>query len=144
MLKKIKDETIKNKIALANCSDISNSSLNEVIKSPELKNVLQTSKARQEQLVVDELLKEINKDNLASYGWNDVKKAVSAGAVNSLLLTDDFIQKKRSTGDFIELDQLMQQVDSMQGKIEILTSNLDSGKKINGLGGIAALLRYKF
>ena len=34
-------------------------------------------------------------------------------------------------------------VESMRGTINIISSDNDAGKKLDGLGGIGALLRYK-
>ena len=92
---------------------------------------------------MDELLSEINKNGLAVYAWGEVKKAIDAGAVSKLLLTDDFIQQKREEGHYIELDKLMKQIDVLKGQINILSSKQETGQKLDGLGGIAAILRYK-
>ena len=143
LAKKIKDQGIKNKMVLANCSGVNEKSLDEVIKRPELKDVLKNSRAREEQLLIDELLAEINKDNLANYGWEDTKKSIKAGAVRFLLITDEYIQQRKAEEKFSQLDIFMKQVDTLQGKIKIISSKLESGKKLNGLGGIAVLLRYK-
>jgi protein pelota len=59
------------------------------------------------------------------------------------LLTDDFIQQKREEGHYIELDKLMKQIDVLKGQINILSSKQETGQKLDGLGGIAAILRYK-
>ena len=37
----------------------------------------------------------------------------------------------------------MRTVESMQGKVHIISSEHDGGKKLDGLGGLGALLRYK-
>lgn len=143
VLKKITLKELKSKIVLATCSDVSESALDEVIKRPELKDVLQQSRAREEQLLVEQVLQEINKDNLAVYGWTDVQKAVLAGAVSELIVTDKTIKQYKEQKKYQELDDLMKKVDALQGKIHIITSEHDSGKRIDGLGGITALLRYK-
>ena len=143
LFKKINFSEIKKKIILANSSSVNERALDEVLQSPELAKTLKDSRAREEQILVEELLNEINKKNLASYGWQEVQKSVKVGAVKSLLLTDEFIKAKKIKEDYLELESLMKKVDSMQGKIHILSSKLESGKKLNGLGGIAALLRFK-
>lgn len=143
LFKKITSPELRKKIVLSISSDISESSINEVLRRPELTQILKSNRARLEQLIVEEVLSEISKDGLVSYGWNDVKKTVEAGAVKTFLVTDDFIQKKRKEGKYEELDRLMKQVDSTDGKIHLLSSEHESGKKLGGLGGIAALLRFK-
>ena len=143
VLKKIKDQKLKSKIVLATCSDISEAALDEVIKRPELKEVLKSSRSREEKLLVDELLSEINKKNLATYGHDEVLKAIDAGAVSKLLITDKFIKAKKEEKEYSELDEKMKNVDSLQGEIHIISSDEEGGKKLDGLGGIAAILRYK-
>ena len=112
------------------------------MKRPELAEVLKSSRAREEQLLVDHLLSEINKDNLAAYGLVEVQKAVDAGAVSSLLVTDTFITKQKEKNDYTKIDEMMKQIDSLQGKIHIISSKHEGGKKLDGLGGIAVILRY--
>lgn len=143
LFKKISPKELKAKIALATCSDVSESALDEVIKRPELKDVLKQSRVREEQLLVEQALQEINKEQLAAYGWEEIKKAVQAGAVSDLIVTDKTIKKFREEKKYSELDELMKTVDALQGKIHLITSEHASGQRIDGLGGIVALLRYK-
>lgn len=143
LVKKVKDEDLKKKIVLATCSTVNASALDEVMKRPELATVLKGSRARKEKMLVEELLTEIQKDALAVYGIRAVQHAISAGAVSKLLLTDSFIQKQKEKKTFDVIDEQMKHVDALKGEIHIISSEQESGKKLDGLGGIAALLRYK-
>ena len=143
LLKKITAPEVKKKIVLVTCSDISERSLDEVIKSKELEKTMQSSRTRQEQVLVDDVLQEISKNNLAVYGWKETKTAAEAGAIRILIVTDALIHKKKLAGDYSELDSIMKHIDDLQGEIHILSSEQETGKRIDGLGGIAALLRYK-
>ncbi len=143
LLKKISLPALREKIVLASCSDVSEKALDEVLTSPDLAQTLHSSRLREEKVIVDELLHEISKDNLATYGWNEVQTAVQAGAVRTLLCTDAFIRKKRQESNYEPLDMLLKKVDALKGTICILSSADDTGKTVDGLGGIAALLRYK-
>ncbi len=143
LFKKIKSPELKKKIFLATASDVSERSLDEVLRRPELGELLKNSKAREEQLLIEELLCEINKNEKAVYGWKPVMEAIDSGAVQKLLLTDEFVRKKRVTEKFQEIDAGMKQVDALKGEIHIISSKNDSGKKLDGLGGVAAILRYK-
>lgn len=142
VLKKITAPELKKKIVLVTCSDISEHSLDEVIKSPELAKTMQTSRARQEQVLVDEVLQEISKNKLAVYGWKETKAASEAGAIRILIITDALIHAKKLAGDYSELDSILKHIDALQGEIHILSSEQEAGKRIDGLGGIAALVRY--
>jgi protein pelota len=143
LFKKINNPELKKKIVLAVCSSFSEAALDEVLKRPELEKTLQNSRAREEQILMDELLEEISKNNLAVYGWKEVEKAIQAGAIKNLLITENFIKEQKEKKKYHLLDTQMKSVDAIQGKINLLSSKLESGKKLDGLGGIAALLRYK-
>ena len=89
------------------------------------------------------MLSAIKKGDLASYGFEQVSKAVKAGAISALLFTDKFIQKRKEDGTFIDVEEILKTIDSLQGKIHIISSEHEGGKKLDGLGGIAAILRFK-
>jgi len=143
LLKKIKSPELRKKIVLATTTSVNENSLDEVLKRPELAQTLQSSRSREEQILMDELLAEINKNNLASYGLAAVQKAVEAGAVKMLLISDEFIFKQRESAKYDQVDEMMKTIDALQGEIHILSSENEAGKKLNGLGGIAVILRYK-
>ena len=143
LMKNIKDEEIKKKITLATCSCSGKEAIDEVLKRPEVKNVLSQQRIAKELKLVESLLEEISKNNLAVYGLNETEKAVTAGAVEKLLVTDGIIQKTRLNKTYEKIDQMMKNTESMKGIVNIIGSDNDGGKKLDGLGGIAAILRYK-
>ena len=49
----------------------------------------------------------------------------------------------RDEGKFEELDSIMKITDANKADIHIINSKNDAGKKLDGLGGIAAILRYR-
>ncbi len=143
LVKKITSGELKKKIVLATSSSVDERAIDEVLKRPELANVLKSSRAREEQLLVDDLLREINKGQLAAYGKEQVMKSIAAGAVRIILMTDKYVQQEREKGTYHAIDEALRRVDVLQGEIHILNSMLESGKTVDGLGGIAAVLRYK-
>ncbi len=143
LMKEISNEELKNKIILATCSSIGENAINEVIKRPETSEALKQDRIAKEFRFVDELFVEISKNNLASYGLRETKNAAEAGAVKQLLITDRFIQKKRLEEKYEEIEYMIKTVDSTKGEITIISSEHEAGKKLDGLGGIAAILRYK-
>ncbi len=142
VFKKKYPELLK-KITLATCSDTGKTGLNEVLKREEVKSVMQKQRMAKELKAVEKLLAEISKNELAAYGFEETKQAAQAGAIDTLLLTDTLIKKRRQQDTFAELDSLMQLVDKSRGKILIISSEHDAGKELEGLGGIGAILRYK-
>lgn len=134
---------LKKKITLATCSSVSSNAINEILKRPETKEVLKKDRITKEEKIVEKLFSEISKQDLGTYGTEEVKKAAEAGAVATLLVTDGFIHKKREEGNYEKLDSVMKTVDDTKGEIHIISSEFEAGKKLDGLGGIGAILRYK-
>lgn len=143
LLKILKEESIRKKVVQATCSSSGEDGLKEVLKRPEVNEVLKQDRISREMMLVETLLKEISKNNLAAYGIKETELAVQAGAVDKLLITDSLIQKAREQGTYKQIDTFMKLADKMKGSIIIISSEHDGGKKLNGLGGIGAILRYK-
>ncbi len=143
LAKLVKEGELKKKIVLAVCSSVDESAVSEVMKRPELKETLKQSRFWEEINLVEELLIQINKKGMAAYGLKEVKKAVESGAVEKLLVIDSLIQKKKEEGRFEELNWLMRNTEKSKGEVHIISSEHEGGKKLNGLGGIGAILRFK-
>ncbi len=144
LFKKIEDKALRSKITLATCNAVGRSAITEILKRPEIKNVLKGERNAWELELVERLLAEISKNGLATYGLNDVRKAIEAGAAENLLITTELISKKKQDGSFGEINRLMLASESISAQIAIINSSNEAGKKLDGLGGIAALLRYKY
>ena len=143
LLKRITTPELKSKITLATCSDVSITSCHELLRQPELASILKSSRVREEQKIVDEILLEISKEGKVVYGWKNVQNALDLGAIRVLAVTTDFIQQQRQHQQGQELDNTFKIIESQQGHIHFISSDHDGGKRLNGLSGIAALLRYK-
>jgi len=142
-LKQVKDPELKKKIITATCSTVDKTAFNEVLKRPEVESAIKESRVVEEMIIVEDLLKEIMQGKLAKYGFKEVEAAVNSGAVKTLLITDAYIRKTREENTFEKVDAVLKLVDSMKGKILIVSSEHQGGKKLDGLGGIAAILRYQ-
>ncbi|MBW2996100.1 mRNA surveillance protein pelota [Candidatus Woesearchaeota archaeon] len=143
LMNHVKDESLKKKIVLATCSSVGDNAINEILKRPETKEVLRQDRISKEARIVEELLTEVAKDELGVYGIRETEKAANFGAVKVLLITDKFISKRREQGGYEKVDSIMKAVDSMRGEVHIISSEFEGGKKLDGLGGIGAILRYK-
>jgi protein pelota len=143
LLKNLKDKDIKDKIVSATCSSCDKGAINEVLKRPEVQTVLQQDRISSEIRLVEELLSEISKEGAAAYGIEETDTAAQAGAVKALLITDNLIQKLRQDEKFDKVDNIMKAADRTEANIHIISSEHDGGKKLDGLGGIGAILRHK-
>ena len=143
LVKEIKNIELKQKLILATCSSVTKNGIEEVLKRPEVREALRQERAAKEINKVEELFAEIAKNNLAAYGIAQTKKAADIGAVKELLVTDNFIQKSRMEDFYNSVENIMKTVDKAKGEVEIISSEHEAGRKLDGLGGIAAILRFK-
>jgi protein pelota len=143
LMKQLKDESLKKKITLATCSSVGKNAIDEVLKRDETKDALKQDRIAKEMNLVEDLLVEISKNNLAAYGIKEVAEAVNAGAVKTLLVTDGLIHKLREQERYEKLDNIMRSSENVKADVKIISSEHHGGKQLDGLGGIGAILRYK-
>ena len=141
--KKKTPDSLKEKIVLATCSSVNENGIREVLKRTEVKHVLKQDQIAKEVELVELLLEQISKNNLATYGLREVKKAVNVGAVEKLLLTDKKILKAQQEEKYKDLESMMKLVEQTKGEVHIISSDHEGGQKLDGLTGIAVMLRYK-
>jgi protein pelota len=143
LLKKIEDKKLRNKITLATCNAVGGSAIAEILKRPEIKNVLKNERNSYELELVERLLGEISKNGLSAYGMKETRTAIESGAAEIFLISTAFISQRKQEDSFGEINRLMQQAESVSAKVVIVNSNNDAGRHLDGLSGIAAILRYK-
>ena len=143
LMKGLKDDSLKKKITLATCSSVGKNAIDEVLKRDEVKTVLAKDRVSQEAALVESLLSEISKQGLAVYGEQETIDAANLGAIQKVLVSDALIHKKREEDTFDILDNTLKIVDNQKGEVHIISSDHDAGKKLDGIGGIGAILRYR-
>jgi protein pelota len=141
LMKKTKIDEFKNKIILATISNVNRKGFDELIKRKELKTALKEVQYKEEVEAVEELLKRISKNEAVAYGLAETENAAKAGAVETLLITQELLISLRK--DNQNIDVLLKTVEQSRGNIKIISSEHEGGKKLDGLGGIGALLRFK-
>ena len=137
---KARDAELAKKIVLEDTSSIGVSGFQEVLRRGAVDRIMQESRIGRESKLIEELMKEIATDGKAAYGMADVKNAQSFGAIETLLITDELLRTSRESNS---IDNFLKEVEQSQGKIVVFSTEFEPGKKLESLGGIAALLRFK-
>lgn len=132
-----KAESLKKKITLATCSSVSKNAIDEVLKRPEMETVFASAVVANEMKLVDEAMAEIAKNGKVAYGTKEVESAVEAAAVEKLLVTDNTVYGSKNA------ELLMKKTEDAGGKVFIINSENEAGQKLDSLGGMAAMLRYR-
>lgn len=143
LLKELKDAELRKKVVLATVSSADEHGVVEALKRPETQEALRQERAAKELQLVEQVLAGIAKGSAVAYGVHEVEEAANAGAITTLLVTDGIIAKTRLEGTFPLIDSILRAVDAAKGTVVIVSSSHDAGKKLDGLGGIAAMLRYR-
>lgn len=143
LLKELTDAAIRKKIVMATVHSVGRNGVAEALKRPEVKTALLTERASNEQMLVDELLSAIAREGSVAYGIKEVLKAGETRAIAHLLITDTLLMRMREEGKSSTIETLMKETDAARGKITIVSTAHEGGNKLDGLGGIGAILRYK-
>ena len=110
----------------------------EAIKRGMVSRVVEGARVELETEAMEELFASIGRgDGMATYGLEQVGKAIGVGAADTVLVSDDVVRE----GDMVEL------LDSAEGhgsRVLVVSTTHVSGERLSRLGGIAALHRYPF
>lgn len=107
----------------------------EAIRRGVVDRVEADRRAATEIRAVEDVLEAIAKDDPVTYGEEHVRRAIELGAVSRLLVTDERVR----TGG----DALLDRARAMGAETLVVTSASEVGRKLESLGGYAALLRYR-
>lgn len=140
-LSSILPASIMKKMVFITSTTINHSIIQSLLSRPELHHILADQRLQKEEYFMADLLKYLSDDQVA-YGFVDVKSAASMGALKNIGVSQSFLQKSREEGFFDDLDKLLKIVDAAQGEVQFIQAP-DAQKKLNGLGGIAGVLRWK-
>jgi protein pelota len=111
--------------------------IQEVLKRGVIERIVSESRVSFETGLFEKLLEEMSKSTgLAAYGLDEVKKALKYGAVEKLLISDEFLRSYQGS------DRLIENVRGKRGEAVIISMEHDAGERLQKIGGIGALLRF--
>ena len=121
--------------------------LDEVLRSPEILSQLKDTKYARETKLMEDFKTMLRKDDgRALYGPKEVEQAVEKGAVGrggGVLLISDTLFRAHDIAERKRWVRLVDKVRDVEGgEVRILSGTHESGKQLEGLGGIAAILTF--
>ncbi len=132
---KARDPPLASKIHMHGTAHAGMQGIQEALRSGVGAKVFGETRVGYETQLVEKLLEAIATDRPCAYGVAEVAEAVDAGAVETLLVSDAVV---RDAG----IEDLMRAVESARGAVVLVSRHHEAGQKLEGLGGIAALLRF--
>ncbi|QDX41657.1 mRNA surveillance protein pelota [Salarchaeum sp. JOR-1] len=133
------------KITTVDTSAVGGRGVHEVLKRGAVEEVQAETRIAEESELIDELTEQIATEGKATYGIEEVEKAVEFGAVEHLLVLDDRLRRERAgEGDWdVDVNDLIQSVERQGGDVTVFSHEYAPGDQLKNLGGIAAVLRYR-
>ncbi|PNS13953.1 Protein pelota [Sphaceloma murrayae] len=135
------------KIVLEKAGNSGLGGLKEVLASPGVQKRLSDTRFARETGLLDKVFERIRKDDgRVVYGHKEVEQAVDAGAVGRgggvLLISDELFRSLeiRERKRWVSLVDRVR--DKEGGEVRVLSSMHESGERLKGVGGVAALLTF--
>ena len=126
---------LNGKYVLKRASSVGRSGIYEVIKKGDLEDVYKESRISREIGLVEKICQKILRDE-AVYGIKDVEKALSYGAIDTLLIVDELLRNEK-------YEKILERSRNKNCKVYVVSSEHEGGEKLKSLGGIGGILRFK-
>jgi len=133
-----KHSELTEKLVYAAVADAEENGVYELLKRGLAEKVMGEERMAKEFKLMEEFTEQVSKDTgLAAYGKAEIKKALEFSAVGTIFVTDELLRKDK------QVEQLLDVADKMKCEVRVFSSANPPGQQLAGLGGIAALLRFK-
>jgi len=114
----------------------------ETIRRGTLKHLMNEIESLQAMEILDRFIEYIAKDNkMALYGLDDIKLAVEANAVDTILISDYLIHHENERIR-TEVINLLENAEKKGAKVIIVPRDTEVGERLKVYGDIIAILRY--
>lgn len=109
----------------------------EALKRGAVEKIAKESRVSMETRLVEKVFEEIGKSSmLAVYGIEEVEKALGYGAIENLLVADVLLRKNG-------IDKIIEKTKKIKGEVLVISTEHEAGERLQAIGGIAALLRFR-
>ncbi len=133
-----KNPALLKKISFEQASSAEKSGVHELLKNGVVEKIVGEQRVEKEFRLMEKLLAEIGRNSgLATYGKKEVAQAIEYKAVQELFVLDELLRKDKET------ESLLEKAERLNCPITIFSAENDPGKQLQGLGGIAGILRFK-
>ena len=115
----------------------------EAIRVGLVNKVLRGARTMRELALVEEVLARLGASRGdISYGVDEVSLDAASGAVDTILVSDETLRGVEEE-ERRRLEEVLRTVEAKGGKVIVISTGHEGGRKLESLGGVAALLRYE-
>lgn len=126
---------LKGRLHLVATAESGSAGIHELLRSGRASEVLRGSVAAEEEDLVEQLVRALGGGRRAAVGPVEVARAAEVGALETLLVDEERL------GD-AEVRRLLDGARAARARVLIVSAHGEAGRRLAGLGGIAALLRF--
>jgi protein pelota len=130
-----KDPALAKKLKVYPTSESGRVGIDELLRSGRATEALIGSVAAEEAEMVERLVRSLAGGLRAAVGPTEVREAVEAGAAETVLIAEELIADPA-------LDPVLEQARAARVRIFVVRDEGEAGRRLAGLGKIAAILRY--
>lgn len=134
-------EKVQSKLLLATVNRTDVQGFEELVKRPELASALENDRAVQDGKIVDRLMEAVREEK-ACYSYMDCREKQQLGAVDELIVSEKYLKEQKNRGRYSALEHLLRSVEDMDGDVWFISGE-EATKRLDGLGGIGGILRWK-
>ena len=135
---KDKDQKIAKKMTVESTGNTGGQGVYELLTKGTLDKILRDSRFAEETKAVDRFIAEVSRKNSkATYGLDNVERALDMKAVEELLVIDSLLMDKREL-----IEHILDKAERGKAKVMIVSHENEVSQKLKGFTGIAALLRF--
>jgi len=110
--------------------------MHELMKQGVGGKFLEETRVARETRLMEQLFAEIAKGGMYAYGDQQVLAAADSGAIAVLLVLDTKVRDR-------SVEALLKKVEGSRGEFVVVSSMHEAGRRLESLGGVAAILRYR-
>ena len=116
---------------------------NELLREGLAGNLLEDYAISKEMELLEEAWKRISTNGLVAYGTVELDKAMTAGAIETMLITADLLRDESVQIAGQTWQEWSKNLSEIGGEMVQCSTDHDSGQQLLGIGGAIALLRFK-
>ena len=132
-----KEKNPKLQIFFESTNSVGITGLNELVKAGKIDKIIGELHAAEEARAMERVLENLPKE-MAAIGMKEVQESVEASAVSEMVMLDLLLSEKRD-----EAGDLLESAEGSGAKIIFIASKSEAGRQLEGMGGVAAVLRYR-
>jgi protein pelota len=108
----------------------------EFLENQESLKILKSARIRREKEIMDRFLKNLNTNNLATYGMEDTMKSVLNGEAEIIMMTEQVFRSDKG-------QECLEKSKNSGSQMHIFSDIDEPGIMLQKFGGIAAILRFR-